>query len=99
MLLVYILLVKNGCHSCISLTLIENKVVLLKHIEVLLKQLQRVGLHRNEGQTLRDYAAYIDSNYETNKMTELTNVYEKIIYRGDAEGNAWEKYRDSLGIS
>ena len=25
--------------------------------EVLLKQLQRVGLHRNEGQTLRDYAA------------------------------------------
>ena len=35
---------------------------------------------------------YIDSNYKTNKMTELTNVYEKIIYRGDAEGNAWEKY-------
>ena len=63
--------------------------------EVLLKQLQRVGLHRNEGQTLRDYAAYIDSNYETNKMTELTNVYERIIYRGDAEGNDWKKYSDS----
>ena len=62
----------------------------------LLKQLQRVGLHRNEGQTLRDYAAYIDSNYETNKMTELTSVYERIIYRGDAEGDAWRKYSDIL---
>ena len=62
MFLAYIGLVKNGCHSCLSLTLIENKVVLLKHMRLLLKQLQRVGLHRNEGQTLRDYAAYIDSN-------------------------------------
>ena len=37
--------------------------------------------------------------YETNKMTELTSLYERIIYRGDAEGNAWDKYRDILGVS
>ncbi len=54
--------------------------------------MQRAGLHRNEGQTLRDYAAYIDSNYETNKMTELTSVYEKLFIVVMTEGNAWEKY-------
>ena len=57
--------------------------------EVLLKQLKRAGLKRSEGQTLRDYAAYIDSVYETNKMKELTSFYERIIYRGDIEGDAW----------
>ena len=61
----------------------------------LIKQLHRVGLQRKEGQTLRDYAAYIDSLYGTNKMTELTSFYEKVIYRGDLEGDAWYEYRSS----
>ena len=61
----------------------------------LIKQLYRVGLQRKEGQTLRDYAAYIDSLYGTNKMTELTSFYEKVIYRGDLEGDAWYEYRSS----
>jgi transglutaminase-like putative cysteine protease len=62
--------------------------------EVLVKQLQRAGLKRSEGQTLRDYAAYIDSLYETNQMAELTRQYEMMIYRGDTEGNVWGEYRD-----
>ena len=62
--------------------------------QVLNKQLSRAGLPRKEGQTLSDYAAYIDLVYETHHMTELTHRYEMIIYRGDAEGDAWETYCD-----
>jgi hypothetical protein len=66
-----------------------------KSYEILLKQLKRAGLKRSEGQTLREYAAYIDSVYDTDKMTELTHRYEMMIYRGDAEGEAWGEHRDS----
>ncbi|MFJ8247926.1 transglutaminase domain-containing protein [Peribacillus asahii] len=63
--------------------------------EVLVKQLHRAGLKRLEGQTFREYAAYIDSVYDTNLMTKLTHRYEIILYRGDEEGEAWREFQES----
>ncbi|USK60215.1 transglutaminase domain-containing protein [Peribacillus asahii] len=63
--------------------------------EVLVKQLHRAGLKRLDGQTFREYAAYIDSVYDTNLMTKLTRRYEIILYRGDEEGEAWRELQES----
>jgi len=63
--------------------------------EVLVKQLHRAGLKRLKGQTFREYAAYVDSVYDTNLMTELTRRYELILYRGDEEGEAWRELQES----
>ncbi|MGE7768395.1 DUF4129 domain-containing transglutaminase family protein [Peribacillus sp. NPDC096540] len=57
---------------------------------VLLKQLKRAGLARPEGQTLREYAAYVDAVYGTDEMQKLTARYELMIYRGDVENGEWE---------
>lgn len=57
---------------------------------LLLKQLKRAGLARPEGQTLREYAAYVDAVYGTDEMQKLTARYELIIYRGDVENGEWE---------
>ena len=46
---------------------------------ILLKQLKRAGLVRPEGQTLREYAAYVDAVYDTDEMSELTARYELMI--------------------
>ncbi|GIN71751.1 hypothetical protein J14TS2_22260 [Bacillus sp. J14TS2] len=47
----------------------------------LLKQLARVGVKREKGQTLRDFAAYVDAYYETKDMGILTMNYEKLVYQ------------------
>jgi Domain of unknown function (DUF4129) len=60
---------------------------------ILLKQLKRAGLVRPEGQTLREYAAYVDAVYDTGEMSELTARYELMIYRGDAEGGEWKHFQ------
>ncbi|WP_285769078.1 transglutaminase domain-containing protein [Peribacillus sp. SI8-4] len=60
---------------------------------LLLKQLKRAGLIRPAGQTLREYAAYVDAVYGTNEMTELTAGYELMIYRGDVEDGEWEHFQ------
>ncbi|AOH53073.1 hypothetical protein ABE28_001795 [Peribacillus muralis] len=57
---------------------------------ILLKQLKRAGLIRPTGQTLREYAAYVDAVYGTSDMSELTAGYELMIYRGDVEDGEWE---------
>lgn len=57
----------------------------------LLKQLERYGLKRQEGQTLRDYARYIDSFFDIRDMTQLTASYEKSLYRGDSSKEEWIK--------
>ncbi|MFE0507439.1 DUF4129 domain-containing transglutaminase family protein [Peribacillus butanolivorans] len=57
---------------------------------LLLKQLKRAGLARPEGQTLREYAAYVDAVYGTDEMQKLTARYELMIYRGDVENGEWE---------
>ena len=56
-----------------------------------MKQLKRAGLVRPEGQTLREYAAYVDAVYDTDEMSELTAGYELMIYRGDAEDREWKE--------
>ncbi|GAB6259381.1 DUF4129 domain-containing transglutaminase family protein [Peribacillus sp. NPDC055009] len=60
---------------------------------ILLKQLKRAGLVRPEGQTLREYAAYVDAVYDTDKMGELTAGYELMIYRGDVEDGEWKHFQ------
>ncbi|MDM5219905.1 DUF4129 domain-containing transglutaminase family protein [Peribacillus sp. NJ11] len=61
---------------------------------ILLKQLKRAGLVRPEGQTLREYAAYVDAVYDTDEMSELTAGYELMIYRGDVEDIEWEHFQN-----
>ncbi|WP_191566396.1 DUF3488 and DUF4129 domain-containing transglutaminase family protein [Metabacillus idriensis] len=57
----------------------------------LLKQLERYGLKRLEGQTLRDYARYVDSFFDVRDMSRLTASYEKSLYRGDNSKEEWIK--------
>lgn len=63
---------------------------------VLLKQLNRAGLPRPEGQTLREYSVYIDSFYNMtdDNMQKLTREYERILYRGDQENQVWKQYHE-----
>ena len=61
---------------------------------ILLKQLKRAGLVRPEGQTLREYAVYVDAVYDTDEMSELTAGYELMIYRGDVEDSEWEHFQN-----
>ncbi|MGE7763291.1 transglutaminaseTgpA domain-containing protein [Peribacillus sp. NPDC097895] len=61
---------------------------------ILLKQLKRAGLVRPDGQTLREYAAYVDAVYETDVMSELTAGYELMLYRGDVEDGEWEHFQN-----
>lgn len=57
----------------------------------LLRQLARYGLKRNEDETLRTYAKYIDSLFSTNEMTELTTYYEQYLYQRSSQEDHWEK--------
>ncbi|MBT2569724.1 transglutaminase domain-containing protein [Planococcus sp. ISL-110] len=61
----------------------------------LLKQLELYGIHRRPGQTLKSYAAYIDSFFGTREMSELTEAYERTVYGGDAESVDWHELRES----
>lgn len=61
----------------------------------LLKQLDLYGIHRKPGQTLKSYAAYIDSFFGTREMSELTEAYERSVYGGDAESVDWQELRES----
>nr|WP_233711649.1 transglutaminaseTgpA domain-containing protein [Lederbergia citrisecunda] len=58
--------------------------------EELLKQLDRFGVKRNMGQTLREYANYVDYHFDTKDMSALTQSYERAIYRGDSLDSEWE---------
>lgn len=58
----------------------------------LLRQLARYGLKRNENETLRNYAKYIDSLFTTSEMTELTIYYEQYLYQQVSQEENWEKY-------
>ncbi|WP_110926607.1 DUF4129 domain-containing transglutaminase family protein [Bacillus massiliglaciei] len=60
---------------------------------LLLKQLERAGLKRPKGQTLREYAKYVDEIYGTVEMREITSYYEKVIYRGEEE-TSWDELRE-----
>ncbi|PLS14639.1 transglutaminase [Bacillus sp. M6-12] len=62
-----------------------------KAYAALLRELHRYGLKRPEGQTLREYAQYVDNYFYSNEMKRLTERYEQVIYRGDATLPAWEE--------
>lgn len=47
---------------------------------VLLKQLERIGLKRSADETLNHFAKRVDKQLETKKMSELTAIYEQVIY-------------------
>ncbi|MCJ7842643.1 DUF3488 and DUF4129 domain-containing transglutaminase family protein [Lederbergia sp. NSJ-179] len=72
-----------------------NQDVLVEAYGKLLKQLERFGLKRKNGQTLRDFAAYIDDHFETKDMGILTEYYEREIYRDRSiKQNNWEATRE-----
>lgn len=57
----------------------------------LLKQLDRFGMKRREGQTLRDYAHEIDGYFQNGYMSTLTKNYERALYRRDNAKLEWER--------
>ncbi|WP_078415057.1 transglutaminase TgpA family protein [Priestia abyssalis] len=57
----------------------------------LLKQLEKQGIKREDGQTLSQYAKYVDHNFESWEMRALTERYERILYRKDDAGNEWNE--------
>ncbi|MFK4998494.1 DUF4129 domain-containing protein [Bacillus sp. N9] len=59
----------------------------------MLIRLDRIGAKREQGQTLREYAKYIDQHFNTNEMTILTELYERSIYRGDSAADEWKNVR------
>ncbi|WP_328701140.1 transglutaminase TgpA family protein [Aquibacillus kalidii] len=56
----------------------------------LLKVLEHKGYKRETGQTLREYAKYIDTNFQSADMSRLTYHYERILYRNEMDSNQWE---------
>ncbi len=56
---------------------------------VLLKQLERKGLKREESQTLREYAQYVDEYFSIQDMSKLTLYYEETLYRKDKKKVEW----------
>jgi transglutaminase-like putative cysteine protease len=67
----------------------QNKYMEKAYI-ALLMQLGRYGLKREKGQTLRDYANYVDSFFSTNEMRWLTAKYEEYLYRGEMDEEMWQ---------
>nr|WP_245350076.1 transglutaminase domain-containing protein [Cytobacillus eiseniae] len=61
---------------------------------LLLRELGRYGLHRKEGQTLRDYADYVDRFFSSSEMGRLTTCYEQLIYRGELKAGSWEETKE-----
>ncbi|QQZ09125.1 transglutaminase TgpA family protein [Heyndrickxia vini] len=60
----------------------------------LLKQLERFGLQKETGQTLREYARNVDDYFGTQTMHQLTEQYERNIYRGENITADWEQTRE-----
>ncbi|WP_057768266.1 transglutaminase domain-containing protein [Cytobacillus praedii] len=61
---------------------------------LLLRELDRYGLHRKDGQTLRDYADYIDRFFSSREMGRLTARYEQLIYRGSLQKGSWMETKE-----
>jgi hypothetical protein len=61
---------------------------------ILLNQLERYGLKRNENQTLRNYARYIDTFFATREMSRLTDRYEQYLYHQKLPEGSWRDSRE-----
>ena len=57
---------------------------------VLLEQLERYGLKRDEDQTLRNYARYIDTFFASREMSRLTDRYEQYLYHQKLPKGSWK---------
>jgi transglutaminase-like putative cysteine protease len=68
-----------------------DEEVFFQAYESLLKQFERFGIKRKEGQTLRGYAHEIDDYFHSEHMTALTKSYERALYRRDNAKEEWIK--------
>lgn len=72
----------------------KNAAAFVNAYRDLLKQLERFGVKRETGQTLREFAKYVDFHFNTEDMSVLTKEYERLIYSGDNEDfQDWEEER------
>jgi transglutaminase-like putative cysteine protease len=60
----------------------------------LLKQLELYGLKRKKGQTLREYARYVDTFFSSREMSKLTSRYEQFLYRGKLQSGLWNESKE-----
>lgn len=60
----------------------------------LLQQLARVGLPKESSMTLSKYAILIDEYYGGNRMSILTDAYEKGIYGNDWQSQQWSQLNE-----
>ena len=63
--------------------------VYFKAYNTLLKHLEKSGIKRSAGQTLRDYAADVDKHLNSTEMQQLTRSYERALYRNDHVLQEW----------
>ncbi|MBS2967524.1 transglutaminase domain-containing protein [Metabacillus sp. KIGAM252] len=57
----------------------------------LLKQLERFGLKRQDGETLREFAKSVDYSLSSHDMLHITKGYEKALYKRDDAKAEWDK--------
>lgn len=62
--------------------------------ERLLRLLPIYGFARDDNETLREYAATVDSELGTREMKVLTTNYEKARYRGEHSSEMWKDSRE-----
>ena len=61
---------------------------------MLLKQLERIHLKRRTDETLQQFAKRVDKQLETTKMSELTTIYEQVIYAGNTQNISVNKVKE-----
>ncbi|MGG2092155.1 transglutaminaseTgpA domain-containing protein [Bacillus sp. S13(2024)] len=69
----------------------KDDAVYPKAYDALLKQFARIGIPRNESQTLREYAIHVDMLYNSTDMQKLTLSYENTIYQKAQATSEWRK--------
>nr|WGD97834.1 DUF4129 domain-containing transglutaminase family protein [Bacillus safensis] len=57
----------------------------------LLKQLGRRGVEKKPGMTLREFASLIDEKDGDHHMSELTQLYERALYRREDASALWQQ--------
>ncbi|KAE9881807.1 DUF4129 domain-containing protein, partial [Escherichia coli] len=57
----------------------------------LLKQLGRRGIEKKPGMTLREFASLIDEKNGDHHMSELTQLYERALYRREDASALWQQ--------
>lgn len=85
---------RNRWYPIFFILLYKNKrdmKTFFKAYDALLRHLEYNGLKRKEGQTLREYAAYVDKFMGKQEMMNLTLSYERALYRNNNAGEEWEK--------